>query len=170
MRRCLAFSNIAGMQQEPLTYEQAARLVHVSPETIRYWIKTDRLPTVPARISKRSGKPYGKRVYADDVRAATERGLIEKLQRAHPDLHLLTVNETAAWFGVRPHLVRQWIETFNVTRIPLHPGSRSFVISLTDLLDGLSQDFFYSAYAVAASERNRKEACACKYCLETPIT
>lgn len=158
------------MQQEPITYEQAARLVHVSPETIRYWVKTSRLPTVPVRISKRSGKPYGKLVYPKDVFAATERGLIEKLKKDHPDLHLLTVSQAAAWFGVGHGLVRQWIRTFNVKRIPLHPGSRSFVISLTDLIDGLSQDYFYSAYAIAARERNRREACACKYCLVTPIT
>lgn len=153
------------MTDDLLTYEEAARIVHVSPETIRYWIKTNRLPTVPARISKRSGKPWGQRVRARDVYAATEDGLIKKLQQDHPDLELLTTNEIKHRLGIHDSLLRSWIKFYGLKKYKLHPGSYSFLLSYKVLLESLEQDFYNSPYVTKAYRKNRRVACGCHYCM-----
>lgn len=77
-----------------LTFEQAARLANVSVETIRYWVKTKRLETVPIRISARSGKPYGKLVTVEGLENARPELRIKKMKQQHPG-KLLTIREIA---------------------------------------------------------------------------
>lgn len=82
-----------------LTLEEAARIAHVSTETIRYWKKTGRIQTVPKRISKRSGKPYGWLVPAEELEKARPDRRMELLKKQQPG-NLLTAREIARTLGV----------------------------------------------------------------------
>lgn len=83
------------MDQEVITIEEAARIAHVSRETIRYWIKTGRIQTVPKFTSRRSGKPYGQLVPRSELLKAIPSERARSLKDSHPG-KLLTVNEIAA--------------------------------------------------------------------------
>lgn len=83
-----------------LTIEEAARVAHVSPDTIRYWKKTGRIQTVPKFISKRSGKPYGWLVPAAELEKARPDRRMELLKKQHPG-NLLTAREIARALGLR---------------------------------------------------------------------
>lgn len=83
-----------------LTIEEAARIAHVSPETIRYWKKTGRIQTVPKRISKRSGKPHGWLVPVAELEKARPDRRMELLKTQHPG-NLLTAREIARALGLR---------------------------------------------------------------------
>lgn len=91
------------MAEDLLTINEAARLVHVSPETIRYWIKTKRLATEPIRISARSGRPYGKLVRRQDLLSASPRNRAQEMKSSHPG-NLLTVNEISSRLGTTKEL------------------------------------------------------------------
>jgi len=82
------------------TAEEAARIAHVSVDTIRYWRKTGRIRTVPKFISKRSGKPYGWLVPATELESARPDRRIELLKRSHPG-NLLTAREISRALGLR---------------------------------------------------------------------
>jgi len=86
--------------QNLLTIDEAARIAHVSPETIRYWKKTGRIQTVPRSISKRSGKPYGWLVPSEELEKARPDRRIEIMRGSHPG-NLLTAREIAKELGLR---------------------------------------------------------------------
>lgn len=80
------------MTDDLLTIDEAARLAHVSPVTIRYWIKTKRLAPVPIRIAARSGKPYGMLVPRSQLVKANPSQRMTDLKSSHPG-NLLTARE-----------------------------------------------------------------------------
>ena len=87
-------------QENLLTIDEAARIAHVSPATIVYWKKTGRIQTVPKFISKRSGKPHGWLVPADQLEKARPDRRMELLKRSHPG-NLLTAREISRALGLR---------------------------------------------------------------------
>lgn len=103
------------MTDDLLTIEQAARIAHVSKETIRYWIKTKRLATVPIRISARSGRPYGQLVPRSALMTASPTGKLDQLQQSHPG-KLLTVNEISRRLGVSRTIAYQLVRKFNLEK------------------------------------------------------
>ena len=88
------------LMQNNLTIEEAARIAHVSPDTIRYWKKTGRIKTVPMRISRRSNRPYGWLVPAAELERARPELRMQRLKAEHPG-NLLTAREIAAALGRR---------------------------------------------------------------------
>ena len=98
-----------------LTFEEAARFAHVSPETVKYWKKTGRLQTVPKRISKRSGKPYGQLVPRDELLKAMPTARIQDLKTQHPG-NLLTVGEIAGLLKTRRQIVYKLIRRYGLEK------------------------------------------------------
>jgi len=82
------------------TAEEAARIAHVSPDTIRYWKKTGRIQTVPKFISKRSGKPYGWLVPSTELEKARPDLRMKDLKSSHPG-NLLTAREIAKLLDIQ---------------------------------------------------------------------
>lgn len=101
--------------QDLLTWQEAARIAHVSPETIKYWKKTGRLQTVPKRISARSGKPYGQLVPRSELLKAIPKERIRVLKSSHPG-KLLTINEIAAALQIDKNLAYKLVRRFNLER------------------------------------------------------
>lgn len=83
-----------------LEIDAAARIAHVSTETIRYWKKTGRIQTVPKRISKRSGRPHGWLVPSEELEKARPELRMKKLKQQHPG-NLLTAREIAATLEIQ---------------------------------------------------------------------
>lgn len=98
-----------------LTLEEAARIAHVSTETIRYWKKTGRIETVPKRISRRSGKPHGWLVPSDQLTRARPELRMQEMKLQHPG-KLLTVNEIARTLGVQAARVYFLIRRYALER------------------------------------------------------
>lgn len=101
---------------ELLTIEEAARLVHVSPETIKYWAKTSRIETVPKFISKRSGKPYGQMVRRADVLDAHPVNRTKLLKQQSSE-NLLTVAEVARILNVTRNLVYKIVNRLGLEKV-----------------------------------------------------
>jgi hypothetical protein len=103
------------MTDELLTIDEAARLAHVSTETIKYWIKTKRLATEPIRISARSGRPYGKLVRRRDLLSAAPRTRAQQLKSSHPG-NLLTVGEIRSTLKIRRELAYILVNRFDLEK------------------------------------------------------
>lgn len=103
------------MTDDLLTIDEAARLAHVSPETIRYWIKTERLAPVPIRISARSGKPYGKRIPRSQLAAANPVERIAHMKGSHSG-NLLTVQEIQSALQVPSDLAYRLVKYFKLEK------------------------------------------------------
>jgi ribosomal protein S25 len=104
------------MTDELLTIDEAARLAHVTRETIRYWLKTKRLASTPIRTSARSGKPYGKLVRRTDVLAASPTTKIRMLKESHAG-KLLTVSEICSALDINPSVAYVLIRRFNLDKV-----------------------------------------------------
>ena len=107
------------LMQNNLTIEEAARIAHVSPATIRYWKKTGRIKTVPMRISRRSNRPYGWLVPAAELEGARPDLRMKDLKKQHPGnlltareiARLLDIAKTRAYFLIRRYgLERHYID------------------------------------------------------------
>jgi hypothetical protein len=103
------------MTDDLLTIDEAARLAHVSTETIKYWIKTKRLATEPIRISARSGRPYGKLVRRRDLLSAAPRTRAQQLKSSHPG-NLLTVGEIRSTLKIRRELAYILVNRFDLEK------------------------------------------------------
>lgn len=103
------------MTDELLTIDEAARLAQVSAETIKYWIKTKRLATEPARISARSGRPLGKLVRRRDVLSASPKSRAEQMKSSHPG-NLLTVGEIRSILKIRFELAYILVNRFELEK------------------------------------------------------
>jgi hypothetical protein len=103
------------MTDELLTIDEAARLAHVSTETIKYWIKTKRLATEPIRTSARSGRPYGKLVRRRDLLSAAPRTKADQMKSSHPG-NLLTVGEVRSTLRIRRELAYILVNRFELEK------------------------------------------------------
>lgn len=104
------------MEQDLLTWEEAARVAHVSPETIKYWKKTGRLQTVPKRISARSGKPYGQLVPRSELLKAIPSARARALKESHPG-KLLTISEIARELRTTRGQVYMLVRKFGLEKV-----------------------------------------------------
>lgn len=98
-----------------LTYDEAARIAHVSPETIRYWVKTGRLARKYSHTSARSGRPYGRRVSHSELVAALPANREKQMKDDHPG-KLLTVREVAAALKISKHLAYILIRRYELEK------------------------------------------------------
>jgi len=128
------------MTDELLTIDEAARLAHVSRETIRYWIKTKRLASVPIRISARSGRPYGKLVRSSDVLSSEPRTKSLKLRDEHPG-NLLTVNEISSRLKINRGLAYNLVKRFELEKIMI--DGCSYMVDGNKLWEFLREDSTY---------------------------
>jgi hypothetical protein len=103
------------MTDDLLTIDEAARLAHVSTETIKYWIKTKRLATEPMRISARSGRPFGRLVRRRDLLSAAPKSRAEQLKRSHPG-NLLTVGEIGSILKIRRDVAYILVNRFDLEK------------------------------------------------------
>jgi hypothetical protein len=103
------------MTDDLLTIDEAARLAHVSIETIKYWIKTKRLATEPMRISARSGRPFGRLVRRRDLLSAAPKSRAEQLKSSHPG-NLLTVCEIGSTLKIRRDLAYILVNRFDLEK------------------------------------------------------
>ena len=103
------------MTDDLLTIDEAARLAHVSRETIRYWIKTQRLASQPMWISARSGRPYGKLVRRRDLLSAAPRSRAQQMKDEHPG-NLLTVGEIRSRLGITRELAYILVNRFEMEK------------------------------------------------------
>lgn len=140
MHRRPALGTIAGMTDDLLTIDEAARIARVSRETIRYWIKTKRLATVPIRISERSGKPYGKLVPRSALMTASPTGKLQQLQESHPG-KLLTVGQIASTLRVTRDVVYTMINRFNLEKHYL--DGWQYVVDAEELWQKMREDYIY---------------------------
>ena len=115
MRCGCEFTKLKYMDQDLLTFEEAARFAHVSPETVKYWKKTGRLQTVPKGISKRSGKPRGQLVPRSELLKAMPTARIQQLKTQHPG-NLLTVGEIAGLLKIRRELAYLLIRRYGLEK------------------------------------------------------
>jgi hypothetical protein len=99
------------MTDDLLTVPEAARLAHVSTETIRYWIKTKRLAPVPIRIAARSGKPYGMLVPRSQLAKANPAERMTQLKSSHPG-NLLTVGDIQSKLQISKDLSYKLVKRF----------------------------------------------------------
>lgn len=104
------------MQQELLTFEEAARAAHVSVETVKYWKKIGRLQTVPKRISARSGKPYGQLVPRSELLKAIPSERARALKESHPG-KLLTISEIAQELRTTRSQVYMLVRKFGLEKV-----------------------------------------------------
>ena len=125
---------------ELLTFEEAARLVHVSPETIRYWAKTSRIKTVPKFISKRSGKPYGQLVRRADVLDAHPVNRTKLLKQQSPH-QLLTVSEVASTLQIQRNLVYKLVNRLGLEKVWV--DGWNYMVSGEHLIEALREDPTY---------------------------
>lgn len=127
-------------QQNLLTIDEAARIAHVSRDTIRYWIKIGRIKPEPIRISKRSGKPYGKLVPRGELFNAMPDERIRVIKRSHPG-NLLTVNEIAKELKVTKQLAYKLIRRHGLEKIRV--DGWNFLVDGHELWDKLEDDPTY---------------------------
>jgi|SRR6056300_1193004 len=127
-------------QQDLLTIDEAARIAHVSRYTISYWIKTGRIKTEPIRISKRSGKPYGKLVPRGELFKAIPGERIKELKRSHPG-NLLLISEIAKTLKVRKQLAYLLVRRYGLEKVRV--DGWNFLVDGEELWDKLQGDRTY---------------------------
>lgn len=150
------------MTDDLLTFDEAARLAYVSTETIRYWVKTKRIPTVPKRISARSGKPYGQLVKRSDLTAALVPTRIKTFNEEH-GLQLKTPRQLAAFLGVTDGVARDIIRKLEIKKHKLFTNSADIYVDLGQVLEEMSNDPYYWMYVPTDIELKRL-ACKCEFC------
>lgn len=123
--------------QDLLTIEEAARVAHVSPETIKYWKKTGRLQTVPKFISRRSGKPYGQLVPRSELLKAIPSERARALKDSHPG-KLLTVSEIAAALRCNKPTVYRLIRRYGLEKVRI--DGWNYMVDGSLLWDKLEED------------------------------
>lgn len=153
---------IYGMDEDLLTLEDAARIAHVSPETIRYWIKVKRINKYPAWISKRSGKPYGARVKRGELLDSLTASKVSALESELGDT-LLSPNQLAARLGIRRDLARIMVRKTGVKRYHLQ-NTHEFVIPFAEFMELLEQDDWYYSYWYQYKMKHRDPSHSCVYC------
>lgn len=134
-------------------------MLHVSRETVQYWIKTGRLaPVVPERSEKNQRRrPETVKAWkymvrrADVVNAATG-GLESKLQTSHPDKNLLTVKQIAKILQINVRQVYVLINRTGVKKYPLYTGARFYLIDGEEFHWALKEDPLYSFLIDRASD------------------
>jgi hypothetical protein len=150
------------MEDELLTLEDAARLAHVSRETIRYWIKVKRISKYPERISQRSGKPYGVRVKRGELLSSLTASKVSALEKELGD-QLLTVGQVAVRLRTKPELVRLMVKKLGVQRHHLH-NNNDFVVPFGQMLDLLQTNDWYYSYYAEYKLRHRYPNHRCAFC------
>lgn len=123
--------------QDLLTWEEAARIAHVSPETIKYWKKTGRLQTVPKRISERSGKPYGQLVPRSELLKAIPSERARSLKESHPG-KLLTVSEIATALRCDKATVYRLVRRYGLEKVRI--DGWNYMVDGSLLWDKLEED------------------------------
>lgn len=131
-----------GVQHTETFYEiaEAARIAHVSPETIRYWIKTKRIQTVPKRISARTGKPYGQLVPRGQLLSAMPDERIRILKKQHPG-KLFTIREIAAALEISLGLAYKLTRRYELERIRI--DGWNFLVDGEQMWDKMQDDPTY---------------------------
>jgi transposase-like protein len=119
---------------------EAARIAQVSPETIRYWIKTKRIQTVPKRVAERSGKPYGQLVPRSQLLSAMPDERIRVLKNSHPG-KLLTVREISRALQVKKTLVYILLRRYNLQRYQV--DGWNFLVDGEELWGQMEDDPIY---------------------------
>ena len=150
------------MTDDLLTFDEAARLAYVSTETIKYWVKTKRISTVPKRISVRSGKPYGQLVRRSDLTASLVSRRIQTFNEEH-GVQLKNPKQLAAYFGVTDGVARTVIRKLDIKKYKLFPNSVDVYVDLYEVTARMSEDEYYWMYVPTALELKRL-ACGCKFC------
>lgn len=125
---------------ELLTFQEAARRAQVSIETIRYWIKTKRLATVPGPLSVRSGKPWGKRIESDALLAAAPKTRTAQLKSSHPG-NLLTVREIRTALQVNLHLAYKLVKRYSLEKT--YVDRCTYLVDGEKLADAMEDDLAY---------------------------
>ena len=144
-------STISNGERRTATFyeiEEAARIAQVSPETIRYWIKTKRIATVPKRISARSGKPYGQLVPRDELLNAMPDEKIRRMKESHPG-KLLTIREISAALRCSRALVYKLTRRYNLTRYQV--DGWNFLVDGHELWDAMEDDPLYCSLLMQTS-------------------
>lgn len=152
------------MQNDLLTFTEAARIAHVSPETIRYWLKVGRVPKSYARIAARSGKPYGPRVRRADLEACLTSTKLERIS-SEIEGKLVSTRQLAGLLQVNHELARAIERKLKPKRYYLQPKSREFFIDLYETLNLIENDDWYRHLAILYRYNcSKPENHSCIYC------
>jgi len=148
------------MTDDLLTYKEAARLVHVSPETVKYWRKTGRLEGVP--VGKGPNGSIRRKVRRQDL---IDCMVHKKLQRQEELIgsKLLSTREVAREFGMTYNQVRRMVRLMGLSRYQPYSDRTSYY-SYNELCEKMEDDPNYSMYLAPHELRLKRLACGCKYC------
>lgn len=150
------------MTDRLLTYKEAGRRAHVSPETVKYWVKTGRLSAYPKK-SKTGVRPAKVFVSQTDLDQAS---VGEKLRSLEEELgsRLLTVKQICREFDIAHGTARGMLQRLQPTRHYLFKNNRNFYVSYHELLDLMESHPLYYEFIAVHEKRSRQLACGCEYC------
>ena len=127
-----------------LTFKEAAIEAYVSFDTINYWVKTGRLPTIPGPLSVRTGKPYGRRILRDQLVAATPESRIAELKKTHHG-DLMTVGELCTALRLNAPVIYHLINKRYLVN-KFYVDKWTYLIDLNELVGFMSYDLPYCYY------------------------
>lgn len=146
---------------ELLTFHEAARLAKVSPETIKYWVKTGRIKGEVVGRSKKGTRTY-KRVRRQDLLdSLTDK----KLQRLEEELQtrLLSVKQVEREFGVTKNTAYAIQRKLKVKKYQIH-NDRNFFMDYHELVEKMAADDYYQYFLEPHLREKKRLACGCVYC------
>lgn len=123
-----------------LTLQEAARRAFVSVETIKYWIKTGVLSTVPGPASKGSGGPRGKRIPLAELESSTPEARQRRMKEQHPG-NLMTVSEIARAINITKTLAYTLVRRYGPKKY--YYQGRFYLLDGEELADFISEDPTY---------------------------
>ena len=149
------------MEEDLITFEEAAGIAKVSPYTIKYWVKTGRLESF-SRKSLRTGRPWGQRVRRQDL---VDSLVHKKLQRQEELIgsKLLSTQEVASEFGMTYNQVRRMARLMKLTKYQPYADRTSYY-SYNEIREKMEEDPNYYIYAAPHKLRLKRLACGCIHC------
>lgn len=128
------------MSTTELTFKEAARLAHVSFDTIHYWVKSGRLATIPGPLSLSTGKPWGRRILRTDLLLASPSSKSKQLKSANR--HLMTITELAKELGIGISTAYKLITRYDLEKT--YVDGWTYMIDGAQLADFMEDDATYS--------------------------
>ena len=155
-----ALGKLGSMTDDLLTYKEAARLAHVSPETVKYWRKTGRLEGVP--VGKGPNGSVRRKVRRQDL---IDCMVHKKLQRWEAELgsKLLSTREVACEFDMTYNQARRMARILELKKYQPY-ADRTTYYSYNELCEKMENDLNYYMYLAPHELRLKRLACGCKFC------
>ncbi len=130
-----------------ITPGEAAKLAHVSRETIQYWVKTGRLAKHPYPLSQKSKqihkRDFGSRRFLlsrDEVLSNGTGSDLLKIRKKFPDLNLVTTREAAnAVYLTKSHTLKL-VRELGVTKYYYERGVE-FLVDLDELKEKFAKHY-----------------------------